>query len=198
MNLIKITLASALGLALIAPVSTAQVSRTGNQTPNVERAKRQKDGPGVRGVDRKDQTPDTKRPEKKERKPDVQRPDKKDQERPAKRPEAKGKKVSEQEMVKKAQEEEAKHRERIAKIKRLREIVSKQGDRAKLEKLDKMEASENARYGRMVAKAKEVLGERRFKEVYDEMQKGASRRAKDGDKVKRDKPVEKKDVPKRP
>jgi len=193
MNIIKITLASALGLVLIAPGATAQEPVRSKDKPNVERVKRQKDGPTARGTERAGgdaqgkERPDAKRPDK--QRPETERPDAKrpDKERPAKGVD--GKKVTEAEMVRMAMQEEAKHRDRIAKINRLREVLGKQGDRTKLAKLDKMEESENARYDRMVAKAKSMLGDAKFNEIQGKMSKGRGAKRPAGERPAGERPV---------
>lgn len=211
MNLIKITLASALGLVLIAPGADAQQPVPSKDKPNVERVQRQKDGPKARGTERKDaqrpekQRPDTKRPEVKrpeKERPDAKRPDKQ-------RPDGlKGKQPSEAELVKKGMQEEAKHRDRLAKLKRLRELTEKKGDRGKVAKIDKLEAAENARYDRMIAQAKRMLGEAKFNEIHAKMKSGRGTerpeaKRPDGERpeVKRpadERPTEKRPTEKRP
>ena len=61
------------------------------------------------------------------------------------------------------------HRERLAKIKRIRDLATAEGNRATLDRLAQMEADENAMYDREMNKAKELLGEEQFNKLMDKV-----------------------------
>jgi len=212
MNLIQITLASVAGLVLVAPAATAQTPVRTNERPSVERQARQKEAPGARGVERADEQrpagerPNTERPAGE--RPNTQRPagerpearpeEKRPETRPEGRPEDKVKGMKDDVMVQKALREEAKHRERLAKVNRLRELATKEGDRDMLARLEALESTENSRYARMLADAKRILGEERFNQIKAQLEQGRGAQRPAPERPAGERPAPERPVPERP
>ena len=81
-------------------------------------------------------------------------------------------KFNKDEAIRMAKAEVAKHRERMAKLARLRVLAEAEGDRNKVNKIDKLAETELARHGRTLAKAKENLGEELFNRLKKELDAG--------------------------
>lgn len=211
MKAITFSLASALCLALLIPDAPSQ-DRGTPARPTQERTKEQptQRPQGERPTDKPTERPQGERPtDKPAERPQGERPtERPGTETPAQRPgtERPGTETPEQrpgterpgtgrpdarpgnsgntraEAVRMLTDRVALHRERLAKIKRIRDLATAEGNRATLDRLAQMEADENAMYDREMNKAKELLGEAQFNKLMDKVGAKMDRKPAQGDK----------------
>lgn len=96
-------------------------------------------------------------------------------------------KSAEARVLRRVMREEAKHRTRLAKINRLRELATEQGNEERLAALDKLEAKMVERHEANVARAKSEIGKDKSAALEERLNKGRGKgrgRGKSGDKAR--------------